>query len=315
MSKPIKYILINTIVIAAFVITACGAQTTQDPFIATAVALTVAAQNAAQVTNTETPIAPGALATQTPLQFPPTLTQPATSTPSTSSGNTVLSECAKASLVSETIIDGTIFKPGEQFTKVWQIKNASNCVWDTNYKVIFWSGDILGGAYYYNLPQVTGPGQTVPIALVLTTPTADGDYKSEWKLQTPDGIKFGVGNYDASFYTKIAVSSADKPKYGIASVVTSITRDPKNGCPANTLFTVTATVATNGPLEYTYYWGQSDGNDSSPKTVTVDTASTKTFTREWKFGRANSQGPKWISFKITDPSYPVQEVDFSFECP
>ncbi len=315
MYKPKKYIL-TTLLITSFLITSCGAKTPQDPFIATAVAQTVAAQNAGQTTNTETPLAPEALATQTPLQDSPTFTPlAAVASPTLPVGNITTSECAKASLVSETIIDGTIYKPGEQFTKVWEIKNTSNCVWDTNYKIIFWSGDILGGAYYYNLPQVTGPGQTVPIALVLTTPTADGTYRSEWKLQTPESIEFGVGNYDASFYTEIVVSSADKPKYGIASVVTSITREPTTGCPANTVFTVYAEVSTNGPLEFTYYWGQSDLNDSSPKTVIVEKASTKTFSREWKFGRANTQGPKWITFKITDPSYPAQQVNFSFDCP
>ena len=315
MYKTTKYILLTTILIASFLITACGAESPQDPFIMTAVAQTVAAQNAGQTTNTETPSAPETLPTQTPLQSSSTATPPATIASPTLPVNITTAECAQASLISETIIDGTIYKPGEQFTKVWQIKNMSNCVWDTNYKIVFWSGDILGGAYYYNLPQVTGPGQTVPIALVLTTPTIDGTYRSEWKLQTPDSIEFGVGSYNASFYTEIVVSSADKPKYGIASVDTSITREPKTGCPANTLFTVFATVSTNGPVEFTYYWDQSDGNNSSPKTFTLEAASTKTFTREWMFGRANTQGPKWISFVITDPAYPEQRVNFTFECP
>lgn len=315
MYKPTKYILLTTLLISSFLITACGAKTPADPFIATAVAQTVAAQNAGQATNTVTPAASETFATQTPLVSSPTLTPLAAVASPSVPVNITTSECAKASLQSETIVDGTIYKPGEQFTKIWQITNMSNCVWDTSYKIVFWSGDILGGAYYYNLPQVTGPGQTVPIALVLTAPSADGTYRSEWKLQTPDSLEFGVGNYDASFYTEIAVSSADKPKYGIASINTSITREPKTGCPANTLFTVYATVSTNGPVDFTYYWGQSDGNDSSPKTVSIESASTKTFTREWQFGRANSQGPKWISFKITDPSYPLQQVNFSFECP
>lgn len=314
MRKTKIYILLSAILISSFLVTACGAKTPQDPFIMTAVAQTVAAQNAGQL-NTGTSPAPETLATQTPLQFPPTLTPIAAISSPTLPANVTTSECAKASLISETIIDGTIYKPGEQFTKVWQIKNMSNCVWDTNYKIIFWSGDLLGGAYYYNLPQVTGPGQTAPIALVLIAPATDGAYRSEWKLQTPDGINFGVGSYDASFYTAITVSSANKPKYGIASVDTSITREPKTSCPANTLFTVSATVSTNGPVEFTYYWDQSDGNKSSPKTFTLDAASTKTFTREWQFGRANTQGPKWISFVITDPAYPEQRVNFSFKCP
>jgi hypothetical protein len=317
MHKTKIYIFLTTLLISSFLITACGAGNTQDPFISTAVAQTVAAQNA-EKSSTETPSATqSTIVTQTPLQLSPTLTPIAdiASVTLPANNNVTTSECARASLVSETIVDGTIYKPGEQFTKIWQIKNTSNSVWDTNYRIVFWSGDLLGGAYYYNLPQVTGPGQTIPIALVLIAPATDGTYRSEWKLQTPESIEFGVGSYDAAFYTVIAVSSADKPKYGIASVTTSITREPITGCPANSLFTVYATVSTNGPVEFTYFWGQSDGNDSSPKTFEMEGASTKTFTREWKFGRANTQGPKWISFKITDPVYPVQIVNFTFECP
>jgi Ig-like domain from next to BRCA1 gene len=318
MYQIIKQIIITT-VISSFLITACSAEGSQDPFIATSVAQTVAAQNAAaQATNTEIPSTPSTLVTQTPLQSSANITPLAeipSPTISANSSNSTTLECAKASLISETIIDGTIYKPGEQFTKVWEIKNVSNCVWDTGYKIVFWSGDILGGAYYYDLPRVVGPGDIVPIALVLTTPTADGTYRSEWKLQTPDSIEFGVGNYDAAFYTEIAVSSEDKPTYGVASVTTTITREPPTGCPANTLYTVTATVSTNGPLEFTYFWKQKDGNDSSPKTFEIEAAGEKTFTRQWQFGRANTQGPKWISFKITDPSYPEQVVNFTFECP
>lgn len=316
MSKIKKHILINTIAIASILITACSAESTQDPFISTAVAQTVAAQNAeAQVTATNTSASPATSVAQTPFQLAPTLTPLAPIASPIFPNTTSQAECAKASLVSETIIDGTIFKPGEQFTKTWEITNTSNCVWDTNYKIVFWNGDILGGGYVYNLPQITGPGQTIPISLVLTSPTVDGTYRSEWKLQTPDKFTFGLGAYDASFYTEIEVSSAAKPKYGVASVTTSITRDPQTGCPANTLYTVNAKVATTGPLEFTYYWAQKDGNDSSPKTFTIDSASTKTFTREWMFGRTNTQGPKWITFVITSPVYQEYRVDFAFECP
>jgi hypothetical protein len=144
------------------------------------------------------------------------------------------SDCAKASLDSETIPDGTIYKPGELFTKTWQITNTSTCVWDTNYKIVFWSGDILGGAYVYNLPQVTGPGVTLPISLVLTAPAVDGRYKSEWALQTPDKINFGVGMYSEPFYTTIVVSSSAKPAYAVTSVDYSVVRNPATGCPLNT---------------------------------------------------------------------------------
>jgi hypothetical protein len=313
MFKTIKYILFTSIVISSILLTACGAKSTQEATIQTAVAQTVAAQITEQTANAETPSAPATSIIQTPLQLLPTLT-PLAASPTPPTG-AIKFECAKASLESETIVDGTIFKPGTGFTKTWQITNTSTCVWDTTYKIVFFSGDLLGGGYVYNLPRVTAPGQTIPIDLVLTAPATDGEYKSEWMLQTPDNYMFGVGAYNAPFYTKIVVSSAEKPAYGVTSIVTSFTRSPLTGCPANTLITVYATVATNGPVGFTYYWDQSDGNKSNSKTFTMAAATTKTFSREWKFGRANNQGPKWISFVITSPNSMEQRQDFVFQCP
>lgn len=315
MRRSIKILLFNLPILAAVLLSSCSAEKpTEDPqtIIQTSVAQTVAAQNTLQVPNTATPTA-AVLPTKTPFQqitptlpISPTFTLPASST---------YVQCASASLGSESIIDGTIFKPGEQFTKTWEITNTSTCTWTTSYKVVFWDGDVLGGGYVYNLPQAVGPGQTVPISLILTAPTADGSYRSEWKLQTPDNINFGVGYLNSAFYTEIAVSSKQKPPYRITSVTTSITRIPQTGCPANTLFTVYATVATNGPVEFSYKWDQSDGNESGENQLMMKSAATKTFSREWKFGRANTQGPKWISFILTSPSHQEYRVDFEFVCP
>ena len=313
MFKSKTYFVLATTLMTAILLSSCGPDTsTEDATIQTAVAMTVAAQRITEVPPTETEVA-NVIPTKTPVEITPFALLPTLTPGAPSSGGQL--ECAHASLVSETIIDGTIFKPGEKFTKTWEITNTSNCVWDTSYKIIFWDGNILGGGYIYNLPQAVGPGQTVPISLVLTTPTADGKYRSEWKLQTPDQINFGVGYLNSAFYTEIEVSSSSKPNYAIASVETSFTRDPQFGCPANTLITVYAKVATNGPLEFTYHWDQKDGNSSSSKTVFIKTATSQTFVREWKFGRANTQGPKWISFVITEPSREVHQVDFEFVCP
>src|SRR5262245_48434439 len=96
-------------VLLAFVIAACSGESTPDPTISAAIALTVAAQNTASA-NTATPSASQTPSfTSTPLQFAPTLTQAAPPSP-TLSGYAAKSACAKASLVSETIPDGTIFK-------------------------------------------------------------------------------------------------------------------------------------------------------------------------------------------------------------
>src|SRR5436190_13454156 len=128
MFKTVKYqtLIITTIIM--LVISACGAETTPDPFISTAIAQTVAAQNVSTPTQAPTASVTPVI-TQAPLQFIPTLTPlagvPSPTLPkSTASGKT---ECGKASLVSETVPDGSIYAPGTSFTKTWDIKNESNC--------------------------------------------------------------------------------------------------------------------------------------------------------------------------------------------
>lgn len=308
MFKTIKYTLFSLIVIASFIVTACTPESTPtsapDSGIQTAVALTVAAQNAQQASS---PV-PTANVTQTPLQFSPTLTPLApAATATTSPFNTGTSACASASLISETIPDGTIYPPGHQFTKTWEIKNTSTCTWDTTYRIVYWGGDdILGGATYYNLPQMVPPGSTVPISLVLTTPATDAAYTSEWALQTPDGTNFGVGQYSVPFTANIVVSSSSSPKYTVTGVTYSLVRDPATGCPANVSHVVTATITTNGPVEFKYIWLQQDGNSGSTNygpgkgIITMKAAGTTTISREWKLHLGSQPGSqRWIALGVT----------------
>lgn len=318
MLKSRKYLLFTITMIAVLLVTACGGNTDPERVIQTAVAETVMAQNTEQAPPTETPSAPDLFPTQTPYAPPATFTPFPTSVSPTPPGATGKFECAKASLVSENtnvLPDGVVLKPGETFTKTWVIQNTSTCVWDTNYKIVFWDGNIMGGGYVYNLPQITPPGQTVPISLVLTAPEANGTYRSEWKLQTPDRINFGVGMYDVPFYTEIVVSDAKKPPYGILSVEYEITRRPPTGCPFNIWYTVYATITVSGPYEFTYYWAQKDGNNSNPKTIYMDKAGSITLSREWKVAIIDSQADRWMQIIVTDPVYKEYgKATWPFEC-
>jgi hypothetical protein len=279
----------------------------------------VTVQDATQMANTSTPVAP--VATQTPLQFSPTLTPLAAPPSPTLPSNAAISKCGSASLVSETIPDGTIFKPGAQFTKTWEIKNTSTCAWDTSYKIIFWDGDILGGAYVYNLPQAVGPGQTVPISLILTAPTAEATYTSKWMLQTPDNINFGVGQYNAPFYAEIAVSASSNPNYAVTSVEYEMVRDPATGCPANVTYTAYATVTSNGPLEFKYYWTQSDGHTvKNPNIIKIKNAGSVVVSNSWQLHIATNTGTRWMALAIgisDGESYKYTEyphIDFTKTC-
>jgi hypothetical protein len=316
MKKNAQYKTLALLGIFAFLLGACGsAAKTPDPVIATAVALTVAAQNAQQNAPTST-----AIPTAT---IPPNITFPTptsgftvipTKTASKSSGD---ADCGKANFVADlTVPDGTITKPGATFIKTWQIKNSSACTWNTNYKIVHYDGDVMGGAYVYNLPQIVPPEGLVDISIQLTAPADEGTYTGYWKLQTPNNIVFGVGQYSEPFSVKIAVSNADKPVTGITDVKLTVIRDPDAGCATNVYYNYVAQVSANGKIKIRYGFLQSDGNRAWTDDLEFSEAGTKTVTGAfWSFHLGSSPGQKWVQFVVIKPYYQEFEKQyFSYLC-
>ena len=308
--------LLPLLVIASVLLGACGAN--NESAIATSVALTVQAQNARATSTPEATSTPRADVTVVP-----TLTNIFTPLPPTTdpSAPKTYSDCTKASLVSETIPDGTIMKPEATFYKSWQIKNDSNCTWNTNYKIVFWDGNTLGGAYIYNLPQSALPGDVIDIPIQLVTPKEDGTYKGEWKLQTPDGATFGVGQYGESFYVEIVVNAtAQDEDYKITSVSYRLVRDPAAGCATNVFYYVYVTITTNGPIDVRVQWLHSDGYTSSKIRLTYDAAGTYELVPEkgkggWSFHLGDSPGDKWMQLWQVEPTQvEFDKVPFSYLC-
>ena len=304
------FALISLLVVTSFLLGACGPSADNESVIATAIVMTMRAQAAS------TPDAPSS---PTPPVDPTlaTLTPPATPTTAIASGS--YTDCMVASLVSENPPDKTIFKPGEKFLKTWRIQNNSNCAWNTGYKLVFWSGDQMGSAYNYNFPQGLPPGESADVSIQLAAPETAGTYKGEWKLQTPDGQNFGVGQYSAPFWTEIVVVAANEtPTYGVTSVIYDLERNPPSGCNTNNWYYVTAHVSLNGPMqEVVLQFQHSDGYNSRKFKLEITGAVTMDFEdpNGWKFHIADSQGPKWIRLIQVFPEYvEYDKVNFTFEC-
>ena len=298
----------------AFLLGACGSATkSPDPVISTAVALTVAAQNVQQNAPTSTAIPTATVPANITFPTPTQMLFPTTPTKSVSTTNTA---CARADFVSDDPPDGTIMKPGTVFTKTWQLKNSSSCTWDTSYKIIFWDGNLMGGAYNYNLPQAVAPEGEIDISLVLTAPTEEGTYTSEWMLQTSKNIAFGVGQYNEPFTTKIVVSKEDKPVTGITDVKLDVIRDPAAGCAANIFYRYVAQVSASGKITIRYGFQQSDGNLAWKGDLEFKEAGTKTVTGAfWSFHLGSSPGQKWVQFVVFRPYYQAFEKQyFSYLC-
>ncbi|MBI3995208.1 MAG: PD40 domain-containing protein [Nitrospirae bacterium] len=88
-----------------------------------------------------------------------------------------------------TIPSGTILKPGEAFTKTWRIMNQGSTTWE-DYQLAFIGGDLLGGPPFVGIPT-TSPDQIVDVSIPMLAPVKPGEYRSEWRMRTPDGRPFG----------------------------------------------------------------------------------------------------------------------------
>lgn len=112
----------------------------------------------------------------------------------------------KAAFFSDvTVPDGTLFNPGETFTKTWRIRNAGTCTWQ-GYSLRFQGGNVLGSQATQPVPGTVEPGATVDISIDFKAPLAPGPYYSDWLLATSDGKVFGLGNPSVGLlWTKIGV--------------------------------------------------------------------------------------------------------------
>jgi len=107
--------------------------------------------------------------------------------------------CLNAIFISETVPDNTEFTPGDGFIKSWTIQNTGYCEWNTNYQLIFLSGDAMSGDVSTNLSESVSPGESITLTTNLTAPSASGTYRGEWRVQSNLGINF------ARFWVQIVV--------------------------------------------------------------------------------------------------------------
>lgn len=319
-----KYNFLAILTLFALLVTSCGGSSAEADTIATAVAMTVSAQETERTQATATPTATEAVPTSMPEAENVTAApekavtfSPPTAPPPLGSED----PCLLANLVGETIPDGTIMQPGENFRKTWTLKNSGTCTWNSAYKIVYWSGDMMGGLAEYKFPEDTAPGDEVNITLLMKAPSSNGNFTSYWKLQSEWGGQFGVGQYDEPFYVQINVNDSTNPSFAVTNVIYDIVRDPKGElCDTNVWYTVNATITTNGPATVKYQWLQSDGNNSSPDpgpnyTLKFTDAGSKTVSRQWSFHLGATPGSKWMQIVIIEPEYfEFPRANFAYNC-
>ena len=117
-------------------------------------------------------------------QVLPTPTPAPTSTsgppPACSDGLTLIQHLAQ---------DGEM-QPGQAFSKGWRGQNAGTCTWSSNYRLIFVSGNRMGGQPVAISREVR-PGETYDLQLELVAPVRAGSHQGLWQMVNGQGTGFG----------------------------------------------------------------------------------------------------------------------------
>jgi hypothetical protein len=169
---------------------------TQDPNARfTAAALTVKAMSTIQ--SPSTPTLPPPPATNTAVSFPTSVVvAPPTAV------------CDLAQFVRDVSIpDGSVFAPGDVFTKTWRFKNVGTCTW-SGYSLVFDSGDSMNGASPSAIKPIA-PGQEFDLSVTLTAPATPGNYRGYWRIRNASGVLIPVlgGTQGKSFFLAIKVTN------------------------------------------------------------------------------------------------------------
>jgi hypothetical protein len=95
-----------------------------------------------------------------------------------------------------TITDGSILKPGEDFQKIWAIRNTGTCTWDEGYSLVYIAGsdpdlDPYNFEFKKSSDFVSGGG-AINIGINLTAPLTEGKYEGHWRMRSDTGYYFGT---------------------------------------------------------------------------------------------------------------------------
>jgi hypothetical protein len=118
--------------------------------------------------------------------------------------------CDRAYFISDVSVpDGTVFTPGQAFTKTWRLRNVGSCTWTTGYSLVFSTGDQMSGLSSINLPSAVAPRQTIDLSVNLTAPNTAGNYRGYWLLKNASGGVFGIGTQgNKPFWLSVGVSGS-----------------------------------------------------------------------------------------------------------
>ena len=111
-----------------------------------------------------------------------------------SSTSSCCKNCMRGDFIRDiTIPDGSYIAPGASFVKTWRIRNMSPVNWGAGTQLVFYSGSQMGAPAAVSFPNAVNIGEYVNVSVTFTAPATSGTFQSNWMIQTPDNVRFGVG--------------------------------------------------------------------------------------------------------------------------
>lgn len=111
-----------------------------------------------------------------------------------------------------TIPDGTVIEGGQDFQKVWALRNTGTCTWDEGYTLVYIAGSANNlDPYNYRFgsggdDDFVAGGESINMTLNLTAPCAIGKYEGHWRMRSDSGYYFGTL---LSVYIEVKESDCD----------------------------------------------------------------------------------------------------------
>ncbi|MBC8509906.1 MAG: hypothetical protein ISR58_07205 [Anaerolineales bacterium] len=210
--------------ISILIVSACKATQVASPEVETGHELTKIVQTIySQITETAIAAKLSVTATITASVRPPTntpipptntptftITPVFTQTPTITNTSTLVpvSHCPLAEVLLETIPAGSTFQQDHWLAKQWRILNAGDCVWTTQYQIVYHDGVRFNQPLVKNFQHEVQPGDFITITFEFAAPQKLGNHKSWWMMRTNTGELFGNGPGDVPLYIEINVKKA-----------------------------------------------------------------------------------------------------------
>ena len=95
-----------------------------------------------------------------------------------------------------TIPDGETINPGDDFQKVWALRNTGTCTWDEGYAFVYIAGSVPNLDPYTfefrNRNDFVASGEGINMGINLTAPCTPGSYEGHWRMRNDQGFYFGT---------------------------------------------------------------------------------------------------------------------------